>query len=259
MLTRAFILIAATGLAAAQTPSISTNCSAALLVVNNDSGASACLSPSSLAGLITGGSTVSTIDQWLGKICPAAPCSNATLATVVNTIVGGCSNELATYGITDSASDLIPIVQKYYPTVRQIACLKDGNTNCITETLDNLQTATGQNITLSNFISVLSLDGSLPSNVTCTACAQAAYDILAQQQPSLASSVQSTFQSKCGADFTNGTHPTGVVESASTASAGTSSNSAARVNAMDLSNSMPILVSLGLSSLFAFGSAVLFV
>ncbi|KAF8345952.1 hypothetical protein F5887DRAFT_849951, partial [Amanita rubescens] len=207
--------------------SISTNCSAALLVVSNDSGASACLSPSSLAGLITGGSTVSVIDQWLGKICPAAPCSNATLSTVVNTIVGGCSNELATYGITTSASDLVPIVQQYYPTVRQIACLKDGNTNCITETLNNIQTATGQNITLSNFISVLSLAGNLPSNVTCTACEKAAYNIVAQQQPTLASSAQSALQSKCGADFTNGTQPSGIIESASTASAGTSSSSAA--------------------------------
>jgi len=256
MLTRAFFLFAAAGLAAAQTPSLSTNCSAALLVVSNDSGASACLSFSSLTGLITGGSTVSTIDQWLDKICPAAPCSNATLSTVVNTLVGGCSSELATYGITASASELVPIVQQYYPTVRQIACLKDGNTNCITETLDNIQTETGQNITLSNFISVLSLAGNFPSNVTCTACTQAAYDILAQQQPSLASSAQSALQSECGADFTNGTRPTGIVESASTASAGTSSNSAAR---MELSSSMHILVSLGLSSLFAFGSAVLFV
>jgi hypothetical protein len=259
MLTRAFILIAAAGLAAAQTPSISTNCSSALLVVSSDSGASACLSPSSLTGLITGGSTVNIIDQWLDKICPAAPCSNATLATVVNTIVGGCSTELATYGITTSAAELVPMVQQYYPTVRQIACLKDGNTNCVTETLDNLQAATGQNITLSNFISVLSLAGDLPSNVTCTACTQTAYDIIAQQQPALVSTVQPALQSKCGTDFTNGTRPSGIVESASTASPGTTSNSAARVNPMDLSSSMPILVSLGLSSLFAFGSAVLFV
>ncbi|KAF8739267.1 hypothetical protein AX14_010243 [Amanita brunnescens Koide BX004] len=258
MLARAFILLAAAGLAVAQIPGISANCSAALLVVTNDSGASACLSPTSLAGLITGGSgsEVNVIDQWLDKVCPAAPCSNATLATVVNTIVGGCSNELSTLGITTSASELVPIVQQFYPTVRQVACLKDGSTNCITEALDNIQTATGQNITLSNFLSVLDLSGNLPSNVTCTACEQASYNIIAQQQPSVASGIQSALQSKCGSSFTDGTQPSGIVEAASTASAGTSSNSAAH---MDLSSSIPVFVSLGLSSLVAFGSAILFV
>jgi hypothetical protein len=69
--------------------------------------------------------------------------------------------------------------------------------------LNNIQTTTGQNITISNFISVLSLAGNFPSNVTCTACEQAAYNIVAQQQPTLASSAQSALQSKCGANFTS--------------------------------------------------------
>jgi len=175
--------------------------------------------------------------------------------------------------ITASPSVLVTIVQQYYPTIRQIACLKDGNTNCLTETLGNLQTTTGQIITLPAFIdSVLCVTDDFPTSVTCTACIQASYDILAQQQPGLASVAQPALQSKCGSFFTDGSQPTNIVESASTATSSsstasaatssnptTSSNSAARVFSMDLSSFMPSLVSLGLSSLFAFGSAVLFV
>ncbi|KAF8633282.1 hypothetical protein AX17_004457 [Amanita inopinata Kibby_2008] len=125
MLSNLLILAAATGYVSAQL-SVSANCSAALLTVNNDPGASACLSPLSLAGLATGSSnTVDVIDQWLDKICPAAPCSNSTLANVVNTIAGGCAKELSAAGITLPAATLVSIVQQAYPTVRQIACLKE--------------------------------------------------------------------------------------------------------------------------------------
>lgn len=88
-----------------------------------------------MVGLITGGSgsAVGTIDQWLGKICPAAPCSNATLTTVVNTLVGGCSTELSNLGITTPASELLSVVEQYYPTVRQVACLKEYVTFNLTQ------------------------------------------------------------------------------------------------------------------------------
>ncbi|KAK2463177.1 hypothetical protein APHAL10511_004832 [Amanita phalloides] len=226
MLTHTFLLAVAAGYAAAQISGISTNCSSAFLVVSNDPSVSTCLSPITLAGLVTGGSgsAVNVIDQWVDKICPAAPCSNATLATVVNTIVAGCSSEIASLGITTSASQLVPIVQQGYPAVRQIVCLKDGSNNCITETLGNIQSATGQNITISSFLSVFTQAGNLPSNVTCTNCQKASYNIIAKQEPTIASSLQQTLQNKCGASFTDGTQPSGIAESASTASPATSNS-----------------------------------
>ncbi|KAF8622728.1 hypothetical protein AX15_006819 [Amanita polypyramis BW_CC] len=259
MLVHAVVLAMAAGYTAAQI-SISANCSAALLVVNNDPGASACLSPSTLVGLATGsGSTVSVIDQWLGKICPVAACSNSTLASVVNTVAGGCSNELAAAGITAPASILVSIVQQGYPTVRQVACLKDGNTNCVTETLNNIQSSTGQTITISNIVSVVSQFNNLPTNVTCTNCVKAGYSTVKQQQPAWASGLQQPLQAKCGTSFTDGAQPSGIVESASTASPATSSKSAARADMMDLSSSIPVIASLALSSLVAFGSTILIV
>jgi hypothetical protein len=214
----------ATGFAAA---SISENCTAAFLSISSNSAASACLSPTSLAGVVAGGnSAINSVDQWLDTICPAAPCSNSTLENVVNTIAGGCQSELAAANVTASTSELVTLVQEAYPTVRQVACLKDGNTNCVTETLTNLQSSTNQSISLTSIISAVSEFNNLPTSVACTSCIQASYNIVAEQQPSQASKVQQALQDKCGTSFTNGSTPSGVTESASTATAGTKSNSA---------------------------------
>ena len=50
---------------------------------------------------------------------------------------------------------------------------------------------------------MLSLTENLPANVLCTACEQASYNIIVQQQPSVASDLQSAAQSKCGSNFTS--------------------------------------------------------
>jgi len=214
----------ATGFAAA---SISANCTVALLSISDNAAASACLSPSSLVGVAAGGnSAISSVDQWLNTICPAAPCSNSTLEEVVDTIAGGCQNELAAANVTASTSELVTLVQEAYLPVRQVACLKDGNTNCVTETLTNLQSYNNQSISLSSIISAVSEFNNLPTSVACTSCIKASYNIVAEEQPSQASKVQQALEDKCGTSFTNGSTPSGITESASTATAGSKSNSA---------------------------------
>ncbi|KIL68836.1 hypothetical protein M378DRAFT_157970 [Amanita muscaria Koide BX008] len=254
MFFQLLLLVAGARYAAAQI-SISANCTAAILSVNSNAAAASCLSLGSLAGLATGGSPIDTIDQWLNTICPAAACSNSTLAFVVNTIVPGCPSELAAAGITDSASGLVPVVQAAYPTLREVACLKNGSTNCVTQTLTALQSSTNQTISISSITDAISNFSSLPVNVACTGCIKASYNIIAQNDPSEASNLQQPLQQKCGTSFTDGSTPSGIVESASTATSSSgSSNSAIPSTGGSL---LSVMVGLGLASSVAISSALL--
>jgi len=208
--------------------SISSGCQAALNGVAVNPDASACLSIGSLlaAALQPNASIITPVDNWLKAMCSAAPCSNATLSAVITNITTGCSAELASTDSTDaSASTLTPLVEQYYPMARQIVCLTDSGTNCITQTLTNIQSILGT-LSLSNIGDVIAkavTTTSIPSNVTCTNCVKQAYNVLNQSFPSTASSLTSELNSECGASFTDGSPATGIVESASTGSAGKNS------------------------------------
>ena len=108
--------------------SVSSNCSSALLNVASNPEASACLSLGSLTSLVTSQdeSIIGPISDWLGNVCGAAACSNDTLSAITTNVTQGCSQELGMYGLSASdAQDIIPIIQSYYPTVREALCLQE--------------------------------------------------------------------------------------------------------------------------------------
>ncbi|KAF7361788.1 hypothetical protein MVEN_00523000 [Mycena venus] len=192
---------------------ISSTCQAALTGVATNSDANACLSASSLLSVVlqSNASIITPVDNWLKSLCSAAPCSNATLSAVVTNITTGCSAELSS-SPDSSASTLIPLVEQYYTTARKIVCLADSGTNCITQTLTNIQSILGT-LSISNIGDVITKAAtttSLPTNITCTDCLKQAYNVLNTDFPSTASSLTSELDSECGASFTDGTTPADI-------------------------------------------------
>jgi len=200
-------------------------------------------------------SVITPIDNWLKSLCAAGPCSNSTLAKIVTTVASGCSNEIASLGIQSvNVAQVTQDVQQYYPAVREAVCLKDNsdNTNCVTQSLTNIQTTTGVTLNV-NELGVLASGGysslNLPSNVICTNCAKAAYNILEPIDPTLIP--QATVQGECGASFVDGNNPSGIVQTASN-----STSSAATGNSG--SRALPTNGATGLSALLlTFGAFAL--
>ncbi|KAH9858400.1 hypothetical protein C2E23DRAFT_798438 [Lenzites betulinus] len=234
-------LVAGLQMAGSSAQSISTQCQAALATIVGSSDAS-CLNAQALVGLVVAStsssntSIVPTIDSWLTGMCSRPACSNSTLATVVSSITSGCTTELSALGLSNvDSSELTTLVQTAYPTVRQVACLGDtsnNNTLCLTETLNNLEPYTGT-LTVANIESLSSqiIAGTIPnvpSNVTCTDCTKAAFNIVQTEFDDLFSGFTSDVSTTCGASFVDGTEPSTVTQLAtdSTASAAASSNAA---------------------------------
>jgi hypothetical protein len=211
------------------------------------------LSPASLVSLVAGGSTTSVvpvINSWLTNVCGSPACTNETLAAVVKNATEGCSTELSGFGFT---SDLTPtitgLVQQYYPTARKVVCLKDGDANCISKTLGDVETTLGT-LSLANIVKlVISPPNNLPNNITCTNCVKAAYNVLGQDVPSLVSDTAPALQERCGADFTDGTTPSGISQSASTNVASPSPSNGSALGVAALNGG--VIVGLAVSGLIA--------
>jgi len=250
MMFRAAIVASLAVYAAAQ--SLSNNCTATLTGIAANPDAAQCLSPGSLISIIASSknsSIIPPINNWLNSLCGAPACSNDTIAAVVKNVTDGCSTELSGFGFTPSLTPSITsIVQQYYPTVRKVVCLKDGDTNCITQTLTNIQDIVGT-LSLANVAQlVANPPTTLPANVTCTNCIKAAYSIISTDAPSLVADVAPALQSQCGASFTDGTTPTGIVQSANTAAASSSTASAAALGSVSMM-SQGVIAGLGASCL----------
>jgi hypothetical protein len=128
------------------------------------------------------------------------------------------------------------VIQRFYPTARKFLCLKDGNTNCVTQTLTNVQNVVGDLTNVQNILGAVGggLDN-LPANLTCTNCIKEAYNVISDDVPSINPDAADFFKDKCGASFTDGQTPAGVVQSASdattTAPGGSSSGAATALRA----------------------------
>ncbi|TFK73967.1 hypothetical protein BDN72DRAFT_875452 [Pluteus cervinus] len=198
--------------------SFSSGCTSTLTSVVADPN-SACLDPGDLVPLFLGSnsSIVQPLDTWIKTLCTLPACSNDTLASIVKTVASGCSAELTALGFQSSDTDeVVTAVQQYYPAVRQIACLKDGNTVCLTETLTAIQDVNGP-LTFQEVVPIIEGDVSanLPTNITCSNCQKAAYNIIKAQLPIADDQVtDAAVQKECGASFTDGQTPAGIVESA---------------------------------------------
>lgn len=227
------ILLAGAGLAVAQ--SLSSQCQTALLNTASSSSA-ACLNPSGIISLVVTNSNTSSVipgvNTWLSGMCSQAACSNSTLQTVVTDIVSGCSTELSSLGVTTNSTAIVTSIQATYPTVRQLMCLNDTSTKtlCVPEVLTDIQSAT-TTVSLNNIVALLTklMSGQstgIPSSALCTNCTKAAYTVLSQGLPRVASTAQSSFSSECGTNYTDGQMPSGIQETASNSSSTTSSSGA---------------------------------
>jgi len=156
-------------------------------------------------------------------MCSVNACTSTDLTAIVNNFTSGCltdiNNALGSFFLGSiSASSIQSAVSTYYPASRQIACLKDNSANqlCVTQTLTNLQTLLGT-LSLSNYLTVFQQAMSLtqvPTNITCTACVQAAYVTLRTDFPSVVSQYDITTElnSICPSGFTSGSTPSTVSE-----------------------------------------------
>lgn len=92
------------------------------------------------------------------------------------------------------------------PNLIVMRSTNNNNTLCITETLNNLEPYTGS-LTASNIDKLVTgiVGGgsipNLPSNVTCTDCTKAAYNILQMNFGDLVDGYSGSISSTCGASF----------------------------------------------------------
>ncbi|KAJ4001528.1 hypothetical protein F5050DRAFT_1874471 [Lentinula boryana] len=189
----------------------------------------ACLNPSALLSFVVGsnsGSIPSTVNTWLTGICSSGSCTNQSISNVVTNLTSGCSSELSSLGISTSSiqSQVISIAQEVYPTVRQVACLKDDTSNqlCAVETLDNLQSVVGQlNVTdlsvLNLFTDAETLFANGVQNIACTDCMKESFSIAKANFPSIVAQAEPDAQALCGASFLDGNLPSTVSQSANDA------------------------------------------
>lgn len=202
---------------------LSAACIGAIVGITTDPAAVACLNPGPLTTLfLNPGNTsiVGPINSWLTGLCAAAPCSNDTLSAIVKNITTGCQLELSVLGPNRPSDDqLVTVVQKAYPIVREVVCLKDNNdngTNCITQTLKNIESFVGVPLTINKVVEIVGTKGPFPPNVTCTNCVKQAFNIVNQKAPGMTGGATDALELQCGDSFVDGQTPPGITDSAST-------------------------------------------
>ncbi|KAH8119452.1 hypothetical protein DFH11DRAFT_446923 [Phellopilus nigrolimitatus] len=256
------LLAVGVGFVHAQSISLSSGCQSALLTIAGSPEAS-CLNVNGLFSLFTStsqsSSAIQPINSWLAGACAQTPCSNQTLSDIATNVTSGCASDLSSLGIDASNASIISMVQQSYPTVREIACLKESsnNTLCVTDLLTDVQNEKGT-LSLQAMVSELPqlvVGGSLPSYITCSDCVKQAYNVLKSDQPSVVASetsVTNALQSQCGADFLSGSTPSDIAEGTGSA-APTGSSTASSAAAFFSDN---VVIGVALSSLTTVFSAV---
>lgn len=198
--------------------SFSIGCMNTLMNIANTYEISQCLAPNLLLPILVGAgntqdSIIPSVDAWLGAMCAAPPCSTNAMSAFSQNITAGCSAE---FDLPDFKTT-VDMVTKNYWTARKVVCLKDGQTNCATQTLKNLESISGTLNLNDNNVAALAgaFNAGLPSNVTCTNCAKGAFSIINADLPGAFSDTDKKAASdKCGASFVDGGIPQGLVESA---------------------------------------------
>ncbi len=204
--------------------SISQQCLTALGQVAANADASTCLNIPALAQIISTPSTSSIVqpyNTWLSGLCGRPICSDATLTSIANIVGPACPTELQALGFTPT--NFATEFKAFYPVFRKIICLKQsvscrfysflnvidgdrlespysGNTLCLTEFLTQIEKTNGT-LTLTNALKLLTNPETLPKEITCSNCNKAAFNILAQADPTDANASKATLQQQCGAAF----------------------------------------------------------
>ncbi|KAF5393403.1 hypothetical protein D9757_000695 [Collybiopsis confluens] len=235
----------------------------------------ACLNPTAFLSFVVGngaGNVTSTVNTWLSGLCSSGACTNQSIANVVTNLTSGCSNELSALGVSVSSiqSEVISIAQQVYPTVRQVACLKDDSTSqlCAIETLSNLQSVIGDITDLSVlnlFADAEKLFANGVQSIACTDCMKASmmyltrrsiplicmqesFSIAKSNFPSLVTHAEPEAQALCGASFLDGNLPSTVSQSANdavfSAASSTSANTGFKAAYTALAPSITVLGSI---------------
>jgi len=240
LFARSFLIASVISGALAQISGISTQCQNTILAVAA-SPQSDCLNPSALLQVFLQGTTssvVTPVDTWLKGLCARGPCSNDDIAAIVTNVTSGCATDLQPVLGNTQPGSLTPLVQEIYPTLREAVCLADASNNnqlCVTQTLSNIQTATGGTLTLTQLILIVSdvvagQTSSLNGANLCTPCVKQMYNVAKNAFPAIfgqGTSIASDLQTGCGSSFVDGTSDPNIVETASngtTTSGSTNSN-----------------------------------
>lgn len=230
-----FLAAAAVGASAQDLSSLSPSCQAAATGVLTGP-AGTCLGVGGLLNIAmtpANESIVAPIDNWLTTTCAQPACTNATIDALIYNITTGCGPDLSAAGATnESVAEMKVYIEKFYPVAREVVCLKDSNNSgafCITSTLKAIESYINGPISansISDAIYNFGVSGvEVPKNLICTSCVQAAYTLI---RPYLDNATQATSDAylggQCGSGYTNGTTPTGIIQSANTAPAGSTTS-----------------------------------
>lgn len=211
----------------------------------NNADLNSCLSitgaVSNLGALSNNDSIVPAINNYLSSdLCPAQYCSNSTLQSANNTISSACASDIS--GNTNFLPGLLQLIISYYGDVKRASCLEDtkaSNQLCVTQTLTNVQSNLGENITLSevqtlssNTEAVTQVLSKLSSNSSafCTDCNRAIVAILSPALTSYVSNqtltgLREAITSGCGASFLTAGVPSDLKQSGNLDGSSSSSGS----------------------------------
>ncbi|KAH6913914.1 hypothetical protein BKA70DRAFT_1557945 [Coprinopsis sp. MPI-PUGE-AT-0042] len=206
---------------------LSEGCSNALASASGNPGLSACLDIPGLAPIFNGDNSTSlipSIDSWLTGFCGAPDCDGIALLSMVVSLTISCGEEFGNFGLDAFQSP--PILRKAYPAIRRVICLKDGSENCVTKTLQavesKIDTLTGERLEGQRLFE----SSEIAPDFYCTDCIKAALNVIVEGAPELAKN--STFvddaEGVCGADFTNGEIPPNIVNAGSVQNEGSAAH-----------------------------------
>ena len=195
------------------TLSLSPKCQQTVVGLFNSSGeAYQCLHVDSLIpALLTNGSLIGPVDDYLSAVCYSDACSSSTFNQTINSVLSGCSTELNAYGVSNSTV-LQYVTYDNYLLARDIACLKTedpmslpnatiaandtsynttNGTFCVTDLATDLSAYLGVNLTNSyvdtavlggNYSALQALEA-IPPQALCTDCIFAAVELINEGFP----------------------------------------------------------------------------
>ncbi|KAG8735000.1 hypothetical protein FRC10_011089 [Ceratobasidium sp. 414] len=224
MIFAAGLVVAAAiaGTSAQGTGGVSPACqSAATAVLAGPAGA--CLGVADLlniAMLPANQSLVQPLDKWLTDTCPQPACTSAVLDAAFTNLTTGCHTELGF--TTNIIGEFETWVAEWYPTARDVACLKDSNAGgafCMTTTFQAIEKYIGMPLSKNTLPMVVlgleSMKTPVPKDMICTACTQAAYALI---RPKLNDTSRGTWDGylggECGSSFTSGSSPSSIQQGA---------------------------------------------
>ncbi|KAH9454158.1 hypothetical protein MJO29_007121 [Puccinia striiformis f. sp. tritici] len=192
---------------------------------------------SNIMGLVSvigaSGSIIAPLTTWISGVCTAAPCSSDTLKQASQSVNNGCSSDIQK---GSGIAMALQMIVGNYNGAKDLLCTQytSNSTFCIPSILGNVESASGQNITISQVTSILSGSmtpasqalANVPSGTYCTDCGHAlvtqsaAFMASSGASSSNSTSATSSISNTCGASFNDGKIPSSVRVASKTAATG---------------------------------------